>query len=185
MKVQVVPYSSNWPDDYAFEAARIHRALGDIVARIHHIGSTAIPGIHAKPIIDILLEVQNLEILDSGSSGLVKLGYEVKGEFGIPGRRYFRKDAPDGVRTHQIHAFEQGSPGSERHLAFRDYMISHPQIAQSYSLLKRRLAAASADKEAYMDGKDAFIRKHEAKAVIWSRGLRPLEQAEPDLPLKR
>jgi GrpB-like predicted nucleotidyltransferase (UPF0157 family) len=170
MEIHVAPYDPRWSIEFVAEAVRIRSALGAMACAVHHIGSTAISGIFAKPIIDILLEVADIQKLDSRSSDLDDLGYEAKGEFGIAGRRYFRKESPTGVMTHQIHAFERGSPAVERHLAFRDYMIAHPLIAQSYSLLKQRLAAAHPyDIEAYMDGKDSFIKAHEAKAIIWNR----------------
>lgn len=170
MKVHVVPHDPNWSAEFMAEAECIRSVLGDVIAAVHHIGSTAIPGIMAKPIIDILLEIHNVQTLDVRSSALSALGYEAKGEFGIPGRRYFRKDSAAGVRTHQIHAFETGSSASERHLAFRDYMTAHHAIAQSYSLLKQRLAASYPDDiEAYMDGKDLFIRQQEAKAIAWKK----------------
>lgn len=170
MKVSVVPHNSSWSAEFEVEAALIRLAVGDLLVAVHHIGSTSIPGIFAKPIIDILLEVCDVEMLDARSSALIELGYEAKGEFGTPGRRYFRKDSTTGVRTHQIHAFESGSIGSERHLAFRDYMIAHPVMAQSYSVLKQRLAASHPDDmDAYMDGKDSFVKEHEARAIAWKR----------------
>lgn len=138
------------------------------MAALHHIGSTAVPGIPAKPIVDILLEVSDLAELDRRASRMESLGYEAKGEFGIPGRRYFRRDDQHGVRTHQVHAFAVGSEDAVRHLAFRDYMIAHPQIAQSYGDLKLQLARRfPSDIEAYMDGKDGFVKEHQAKALLW------------------
>jgi GrpB-like predicted nucleotidyltransferase (UPF0157 family) len=170
MKVHVAPYDPSWPAKFTSEAECIRAALGSMAVAVHHIGSTAIPGIFAKPIIDMLLEVEDIQAFDALSSALTELGYEAKGEFGIPGRRYFRKESTEGMRTHQIHAFEKGSPASERHLAFRDYMIGQPAIAQSYSLLKQQLAASHPDDiEAYMDGKDSFVKEHEAKAITWKK----------------
>lgn len=142
--------------------------LGDEVVAVHHIGSTAIPGISAKPIIDILLEVREVERLDDLGPEMAGLGYEGKGEFGLPGRRYFAKTT-DGRRTHQIHAYTTGNPELERHLAFRDFMISHPENAEAYGRLKERLAKEAADIESYMDGKDAFIKEMERRALAWSR----------------
>lgn len=108
--------------------------------------------------------------LDSKRSAMEQLGYEAMGEFGIPGRRYFRKDDASGIRTHHVHAFQSGSPEIERHLVFRDYMIAHPEAAQAYSLLKQRLAQEyPGDKEAYMDGKDPFIKEHLAQAIASQR----------------
>jgi GrpB-like predicted nucleotidyltransferase (UPF0157 family) len=168
MRIQVVPHNPAWRGQFEEEAGRIAAALGELVVRLHHIGSTAIPGIWAKPIIDMLLEVENIAGLDEHRSKLEVLGYEALGEFGIPGRRYFRKNDAAGVRTHQIHAFAAGSSQIEHHLAFRDYMREHHAAAQAYSALKQQLALAHPnDLEAYMKGKDPFIKEHEAKALAW------------------
>ncbi len=167
-KIEVVPYDPAWISEFETEGKRISRALGETVASLHHVGSTAIPGIYAKPIIDFFLEVYDIAELDDKSSALVKLGYEAKGEFGIPGRRYFRKNDASGVRSHQIHAFGVGSPEGERHLAFRDYMSAHAAEARAYGELKQSLAKRHpTDIQAYMDGKDAFITEHVAKAMAW------------------
>jgi GrpB-like predicted nucleotidyltransferase (UPF0157 family) len=160
MRYQVVPHNPGWKNHYASEADQIARALHGMAARLHHIGSTAIPHIAAKPIIDILIDVDDLSELDARSSAIEQLGYEAMGEFGIPGRRYFRKNDAMGNRTHQIHAFEVGSSGAMRHLAFRDYMIAHPEAAQAYGALKEQLAAQHPDDfEAYMDGKKPSSKK--------------------------
>ena len=167
-RILVVAHDPAWRLDFEEEAKLIGRALADMVVRLHHIGSTAIPSIFAKPIIDVLLEVDDIVRLDLRSSDMEELGYEAMGEFGIPGRRYFRKDNASGVRTHQVHAFEAKSPEIERHLAFRDYMIAHPAEAQAYGELKQTLAQDHPnDIEAYMDGKDQYIKEHEAKAIAW------------------
>jgi GrpB-like predicted nucleotidyltransferase (UPF0157 family) len=152
------------------EAARLTGALGDVVAALHHIGSTAIPGIHAKPVIDMLLEVPTLASLDARSPVMESLGYEAMGEFGIPGRRYFRRNDASGTRTHQVHSFVAGSAEATRHLAFRDYMRAHPDVAREYGALKARLAEEYPDSmDAYMDGKDAFVKLHESLALSWRR----------------
>jgi len=165
------------------EGNSIARALGDIVVRLHHIGSTAIPGIFAKPIIDLLLEVGNIGELDDRSSFMGELGYEAMGEFGIPGRRYYRKNNASGIRTHQVHAYEAGSPEVERHIAFRDYMIAHPVEAQAYSDLKQKLAQEHPyDIEAYMDGKEPYIKKHEPKAIAWRSSQTASDRPPPRFP---
>ena len=170
MKVVVVPHDPDWAEEFAVEARSIRSKLGAVVVEVHHIGSTAIPGTPAKPIIDMLLEVGSLDALDAATSALEELGYEAMGEFGIPGRRYYRKDSVAGGRTHQVHAFEQGSSGCERHLAFRDYMIAHPDAARAYGALKQQLVKTHAgDVDAYIDGKDAFVKEHEAKAIEWMK----------------
>lgn len=166
--VQVLPYQPAWPAAFESEASRVAQALGDAGGALHHIGSTSVPGLAAKPIIDMLLEVSDLAALDRRSDALVAQGWEAKGEFGLPGRRYFRKTDAQGRRTHHLHAFEAGSAEARRHLAFRDYLIAHPDVASAYGTLKRALAAAHPeDMSAYMDGKDPFIKDHEARALRW------------------
>jgi N-acetylglutamate synthase-like GNAT family acetyltransferase len=97
------------------------------------------------------------------------LGYEAKGEFGIPGRRYFRLDDATGLRTHQVHSFEIRSHNVIRHLAFRDYMRAHADIAAEYGELKQRLARENPhDMAAYIDGKDFFVKNHERRALHWA-----------------
>jgi GrpB-like predicted nucleotidyltransferase (UPF0157 family) len=167
--IHVVSHDPTWAGKFEVEAGRIVEALGEAVVRINHIGSTAIRQTKAKPIIDILLEVTSLEALDEKSPMLEALGYEVKGEFGIPGRRYFRLNDSGGTRTHQIHAFEAGVPNVVRHIAFRDYMRAHPSVAVEYGALKERLANAHPhNSAAYMDGKDAFVKEHERRALLWT-----------------
>ena len=170
MKVLVVPYDPAWPREFESEASRIAEALKNVASAVHHIGSTSIPGSPAKPIIDMLVEVTDLPSLERRTVAIERLGYEAMGEFGIPYRRYFRKNNAAGIRTHQIHAFESGSDGAIRHLAFRDYMIAHPLAAQAYGELKQSLACQNLDSiEAYMEGKDAFVKQHEALALAWRR----------------
>ena len=160
MRIYMVPHDPNWRQEFENEAKQITDALGSNVEEVHHMGSTAIPNIYAKPVIDILLVVQDHADLDAKQDAMEALGYEAFGEFGIPTRRYFRRDNALGDRTHQVHAFEAGSPQIIRHLAFRDYMIAHPEAAGAYSDLKQKLAAQHPnDMEAYMDGKHEFIQE--------------------------
>ena len=167
-RITVVPYDPRWPDAFAAEAAAVASALSGNLLEIHHIGSTAIPGIHAKPVIDLLAIVSDIALLDRDAAGMAALGYEAMGEFGIAGRRYYRRDNPAGQRTHQVHAFQGGSPHVARHLAFRDFMRAHPALAAQYGELKQKLADAFPnDVEAYMDGKDAFIKEMQARALAW------------------
>jgi GrpB-like predicted nucleotidyltransferase (UPF0157 family) len=169
-RVFVAPHDPRWADEFDREASVVAGAMGDVVQVIHHIGSTAIPGICAKPIIDMLAVVSDLSVLDERTARMEALGYEALGEFGITGRRYFRKDDRNGNRTHQVHAFQAGSPQIERHLAFRDFMRAHPGCALEYDVLKRRLAELHpADISSYTDGKDEFIRDVDARAAAWRR----------------
>ena len=173
-RVFVVPYDPGWPAAYARAAGEVASAIGENLVEIHHIGSTAVPGLCAKPVIDMLPVVADLAALDARTDRLVALGYEALGEFGIPGRRYFRRDDAAGDRTHQIHAFAAGSPHVERHLAFRDFMRTHAVHAREYGELKQRVAALNPTSiDGYMDGKDAFIKAVEVKALAWRRATPP------------
>ena len=168
MTLLVVPHSHAWHVAFRNEADTIMHALGKTAVDLQHIGSTAIRNIAAKPIIDMLLFVRDLDELDGKTDALEAMKYEAKGEFGIVGRRYFRKDDAQGVRTHHLHAFRSGDPEGVRHIAFRDYMNAHPDCASAYGQLKLTLAARHAnDAEAYMDGKYAFVKEHERKALAW------------------
>ena len=168
MKVEVVPHNPNWKKAFESESKQIAKALGNNLVFIHHIGSTAIPYIYAKPIIDFLVEVQDIDRVEESNPAMEALGYEAMGEFGLIGRRYFRKENPPGIRTHHVHTYEVNSPEIERHLAFRDYIIAHPEDAHQYSELKRRLAKKyPKDIEGYMDGKDKFVKEMERKAIQW------------------
>lgn len=173
-KVEVTAHDPRWQAAFKAEAESVLKALGDEnVVAVHHIGSTAIPNIYAKPVIDLLVEVRSHEKLDERSGEMAAIGYEVMGEYGIAGRRYFRKSNELGVRTHHVHAFESGSPEIKRHLAFRDYMIAHPHDAQRYSELKRQLARAyPEDIDSYMDGKDSFIKEIDCRAAKWRETAR-------------
>lgn len=168
--IHVVAHEPSWARKFGRESEVVRTALGPAALGIHHIGSTAIPGIYAKPVIDMLVEVVSLEAVDAATPALTERGYEALGEFGLPGRRYFRKDDPAGIREYQVHAYAGESPELRRHLAFRDYLRAHSDVAQEYSELKRRLARQYPhDSEAYMDGKDPFIRATQKAALAWSR----------------
>lgn len=168
--IEVIRHNPQWRVEFKAESIHIAAALGENVMAINHIGSTAIPDIYSKPVIDILVEVGDITKVEGCSAAMESLRYEVMGEFGMLGRRYFRKDDQAGNRTHQIHTFQTGSPDLERHLAFRDYMIAHPEEAQKYSELKRNLAAEHPqNSDGYMDGKDGFIKEVDIKAAKWRR----------------
>lgn len=158
-----------WSEAFTVETERIRPAFGALLIALHHIGSTAVPGLRAKPVIDLLAVVSNVHALDAQAARFQALGYEVMGEFGLPGRRYFRRDDPHGVRTHQVHAYaQQSSSEIERHLNFRDYIREHPETARAYANLKQRLAAdCHGDVRCYSDGKAAFIREIEQRAALW------------------
>lgn len=170
MRITVVEYNPNWPKQFEDECYKLQYILGEVVNNIHHIGSTAVPGLTAKPIIDILLDVYRLDELDSKIEKMEALRYEAMGEFGISGRRYFRKGGDK--RTHHIHAFQSGDPNLIRHLVFRDYLIEHQKIAKEYGELKLHIATiCNNDNEKYCDEKDSFVQYHEAQALQWYRNI--------------
>lgn len=116
MHVRVVPYDSCWPELFRREAEAVGRILGSNRKEIHHIGSTAVTGLAAKPVIDMMPVVWELEAVEACYAQFEAIGYEGMGELGIPGRRYFRKGGDD--RTHQIHIFCADSQKDiDRHLA--------------------------------------------------------------------
>ncbi len=165
--VFIVDYDPAWPAAYARERQRITGALGSRITAIEHIGSTSVPGLGAKPVIDIMVGLRDLA--DAADCiGLVEaLGYEYLPEIEsmIPERRYFRRFT-DGVRTHQIHMVEEGGAFWRRHLAFRDYLRTHPDTAAEYDALKRRIAPIYRDnRSAYTDAKTDFIVGIERRAL--------------------
>jgi GrpB-like predicted nucleotidyltransferase (UPF0157 family) len=165
LHVQIVEYNINWPAMFDSERNALFSILGDVAVNIFHIGSTAVPGLAAKPIIDIMIEVSGLDSLDAHGSEFQKLGYEIMGEFGIKGRRYFRKGGDN--RTHQIHAFCHGDMNIWRHLAFRNYLRECPEIAEQYANIKKNAARLSnGNLDAYCDIKEDFVKKIEQDALI-------------------
>lgn len=168
-EVVVVPADPRWREAFEAEAARLAAVLGENLLEMHHIGSTAVPGLSAKPIIDILPVVRDINLVDALNDEMAALGYGAWGEFGLRGRRYFTREE-SGTRTHNVHVYGSGNPEIQRHLAFRDYMISHPEEARAYGRLKGELARRfPTDFEAYMDGKDAFVGERERRALLWRR----------------
>ena len=167
MFVKVVQYSPLWESKYNFEAQQIKNILKDILVDIYHIGSTSVKGLSAKPIIDIMPIVTNIGMVDRYTREFEALGYECMGEFGIPGRRYFRKGGDN--RTHQIHVFDQSNHKDiDRHLAVRDYLRTHSDVAADYGMLKMELAVKfPEDIEGFCDGKDCFVKQMELDALLW------------------
>ena len=167
MNVEVVEYNKQWTVLFEDEALKIRKILGKELIDVHHIGSTAVENLMAKPIIDIMPVVKEISRVDNYNSKFEDLGYEVMGEFGMAGRRYFRKGS--ARRTHQIHIFEESnSKDIERHIAVRDYLRKHPMEAFEYGQLKSRLAALfPTDIISYMDGKDSYVKELEIKALGW------------------
>ncbi|ABS23030.1 GrpB family protein [Bacillus cytotoxicus] len=165
-KIVVVPYENHWGEKFQAEAKRLKEAMPERV-KIHHIGSTSVPGLAAKPIVDMIMEVENIERVDEWNKLFEKLGYIVKGENGISGRRFFMHGTEE-KRSYHLHVFERGNPEIIRHLAFRDYMIAHCEEAEAYATLKNELATKyTYDGGKYTEGKTKFIRNIDKKAKEW------------------
>jgi GrpB-like predicted nucleotidyltransferase (UPF0157 family)/adenylate kinase family enzyme len=168
-QIYLAPYSEQWTIEFEKEKAILLQTIGDWVEDIQHVGSTAVPGLSAKPVIDIMIGVRSLEEADRHCvSRIQNLGYDYiqKYELELPYRRYFQKTSKTGVRTHQIHLVEIDSDWWKRHLLFRDYLRSHPDVAKEYELLKQDLAKKHSDTNEYAHAKTAFIRKIESKARV-------------------
>lgn len=165
--IVVVAYNPSWPAAYEAEARRVRDALGDVLLELHHIGSTSVPNLPAKPVIDILAVVRSTADLDARDPQMRTIDYEPRGEFHIPGRRYFTHGT-DENRTHHLHAFPTGHHRIRDHLLFRDYLRAHPDAVRAYADLKQRLAAAHPrDIQAYCDGKEALIHDLIGRAWRW------------------
>jgi GrpB-like predicted nucleotidyltransferase (UPF0157 family) len=166
-----VPHNPAWADQARQEGERLQTAIGETIVAVHHVGSTAIAGICAKPILDLIPVVRSLVELDAKQQVVEGMGYVWWGEYGLPGRRYCAFDDPrTNNRTIQLHCFEQSSPEITRHLAFRDYLRSHPELAHEYENEKLRCRNRHpSDSHAYGDCKAAWIRRIEELALSTGR----------------
>jgi GrpB-like predicted nucleotidyltransferase (UPF0157 family)/GNAT superfamily N-acetyltransferase len=170
--VQVVVHDDAWLALFEEEARCVKNALGDGCLEVHHFGSTAIQGLVAKPIIDLLPVVHHIDRVDIHNAQMEALGYECLGEKGIPFRRFFKRF--EKACAYHVHVYEADSPEVERHLLFRDWMKGHPLDRKAYGDLKATLAGLYADDPmGYCLEKEPFIRQIETKAG-W-KGLRLVE----------
>lgn len=164
--IEVVNYDSRWVKLFESEKVLLAKAIGQNALKIEHIGSTSVIGLSAKPIIDILIEVTCLTALDRVNKKIEDIGYLVKGENGITGRRYFQKGGLQ--RSHHIHAFQTNDMHLRRHRAFKEYLIAHPKTLLAYDKVKRMAASQSGNNiQTYMMLKNGFIQKHEQLALTW------------------
>lgn len=168
--VEIVPYDAEWPRRFAELARAARAALGDTALRIDHIGSTAVPGLDAKPIIDMQISVADLEPLDRYRAPLEQLGYVFRADNPERTKRYFR-EAPGQRRTH-LHVRRWGSWAEQFALLFRDFLRAQPAEAQRYAEVKRSLAATHRDdRHAYTDGKQPYIWEVMGRADRWSQDV--------------
>lgn len=164
--IEISAYNPQWPAMFAAEAASIKEVLGSNLIEIHHVGSTSVPGLIAKPKLDIVAEVKNRV---ASIPALSKLGYDCRGEMNIPFRLYCRKKL--ATVEINLHVYEEGNPEIKLNLMFRDYLRSSPEACAEYAALKQRLISKQASHEknnsiftGYNLGKDAFIRSILAKS---------------------
>jgi len=166
--VRIVHYHQKWPSIAIAEMKLIHSVLSDNLLCIEHIGSTAVPGLAAKPIIDLMPIVANLEKLDQEIRELEAHGYQIHGESGIPGRRFCTKLNVKGERIFHVHFFDEKSDHIIRHLAFRDYLRAHTTVAKEYEQEKLRAATLQpANSIEYNSAKSGWVKIHEQKALQW------------------
>ena len=157
--VRLAPYRAEWKQLYEEEAARLSSVLGDKVLRVEHVGSTAIDGIDAKPLIDMMAAVESLDEARDLVPVLEGMGYEHRGNGGVEGRIFLAK-GPRSRRTHHLSLTEITSDHWQRSILFRDYLRAHPEVAEEYGELKRELARKyPEDRESYTAGKDRFIEQ--------------------------
>jgi GrpB-like predicted nucleotidyltransferase (UPF0157 family) len=168
--IEIIDYDTTWPRQYEDEKHRILARIGRYVVAIEHVGSTAVPGLAAKPIVDILVGLRSLADATNCINPLKELGYEYVPEWEaeLPERRYFRRVRPH-PRTHHIHMVETTSEFWRRQLLFRDYLRAHPEDARAYETLKRDLATRFEVGRDYAAAKSVFIRTMLDKADRASR----------------
>jgi GrpB-like predicted nucleotidyltransferase (UPF0157 family) len=162
--VRLVPHDPEWAARFGAEAAHVRAALGpDLPLALEHVGSTAVPGLVAKPVLDMLGGYPPGAPVGSYVAALRGAGYEHRGEQGIPGREFFRRGDP---RAYHLHLAERGGSFWREHLAFRDALRGDPGLREAYAALKLELARRfPGDREAYTEGKTAFVRQAVRQAL--------------------
>ncbi|MBS4200771.1 GrpB family protein [Bacillus sp. FJAT-49732] len=169
MKVRLSDFNENWAQMFQDEAQFLKSIFGVEIIKFEHFGSTSVRGIKAKPVIDMMCIVKDIGKIDSFNDKMDSLGYDIAGEWGIPGRRLFRKGGEN--RTHHIHCYQQNNPHIERHLIFRDYLRTYPQEAEKYNNFKEQLARKFDDTREYSLAKKTFVKEMEERALIWYKGI--------------
>lgn len=156
--VKLAPHNQNWKNVFEEEKQMLLSNFPGIISEVIHTGSTSIPGIPAKPIVDISAVVPSLAIGETLKSSLENLGYTYLGDAGVPGRVFFSKHRGEEV-THHLNLVEQNSENWNNHLLFKNYCLKYPEVAQEYARLKESLAEKYPnDRDAYWEGKNNFIQ---------------------------
>jgi GrpB-like predicted nucleotidyltransferase (UPF0157 family) len=165
MKVRLTEFSENWAQMFQQEAHFLSGIFGDEIIKFEHFGSTSVYGLKAKPVIDMMCIVKAIEKVDAYNDQMNSLGYDVAGEWGIDGRRLFRKGGVN--RTHHIHFYQIDNPQIKRHLIFRDYLRSHSEEVVRYSRFKEELASRFENTNEYSLAKKSFVQEMEQLAIKW------------------
>ena len=167
-RVTVSSHNEQWSFMFEEEANQLNKIFGSEMIEVYHIGSTSVRGLRAKPTIDIMPVVKDINKVDMFNAEMIATGYEPKGENGISERRFFQKGGDN--RTHHVHVYESGNHEINRHLAFRDYLRSHVDVAVEYGDLKEKLSERFPnDMTSYINGKEQLVQEIERKAVAWYR----------------
>jgi GrpB-like predicted nucleotidyltransferase (UPF0157 family) len=164
--IVIEDYNPIWPELYQIESRRIRDALGDLLIAIEHVGSTSVPGLAAKPRIDIMPAVAHEDDLDRTIEPMTSLGFEYISKFEdmMPYRRLFSREPKDNLIAVNIHTVAIDSEFRERHLLFRDYLRRNPKVAEEYARVKRELAPKFTVTSDYAEAKSKFISSIEARA---------------------
>lgn len=174
--IVVSAYDSRWPTYFEQIRSVVWPAVQDIALSIEHVGSTAVPGLAAKPIIDIDIVIPSKDVLDTTVQRLEALGYKHQGDLGIAGRDAFKQQ--NDLPRHNLYVCPAGSVGLRNHLALRDYLRAHPEAIEAYSALKRHLVATVAnDIDLYVDGKTDLITTFLREAGLASEDVAAIDRA--------
>jgi GrpB-like predicted nucleotidyltransferase (UPF0157 family) len=166
--VEVQGYDARWPQIYVYEASKVKKALGDYAVGLEHFGSTAVPGLAAKPIVDILVGTRDSGVTETMLASLSALDYEFLGEDGRrPGRFFFRKR---GKEAFNLSIVPFGGDLWAENIRIRDFLRNHPEWAQRYATLKRQAAVASPESLlGYQDRKRDFMDEMKQEAQAWMK----------------
>ena len=165
VEINLVPYDCSWAASFQVEQTKIRSVLSNHAIAIHHVGSTAVPHICAKPIVDILVVIDDIHCVNKYNFQMIRMGYEARGEYGITRRRYFTK-TENRIRTHNIHIFQSDHPDSTWLIAFRDHLLENKADAVAYDKVKRNSASKyKFDIDLYVSEKRQFIESIRSKIL--------------------
>ncbi|WP_442598769.1 GrpB family protein [Neobacillus sp. D3-1R] len=165
MQVRLSEFSEEWALRFQDEVQILQSIFGDEIQRFEHFGSTSVRGLKAKPVIDMMCIVKDIDKIDTFNDRMASLGYDVAGDWGIAGRRLFRKGGEE--RTHHIHFYQFDNPQIERHIIFRDYLRAHPEEVARYSQFKEELTQRFNLTSDYSPAKKPFVSEMEKRATRW------------------